>query len=101
MHRIIKAHLESFVSSFGFGSDDEATQFEKFVNYSIIASRVAGQFDVDDLTTGEGDDGTDGMAISIDEEVVMSDGDAIDVFSSDKRNHDVELIFIQAKRSES
>src|SRR5690606_7916216 len=85
----------------GLTSADEASQFEKFVNYSIITNRVASSFDVDDVTTGDGDDGIDGIVISIDEEVILSDEDASSIFNSDKKNHDVELIFVQSKRSEN
>jgi hypothetical protein len=37
----------------------------------------------------------------VDEEIIVSKEDASTVFSSDRRNHDVEVLFIQAKRSES
>lgn len=101
MHRIVKAHLDSFVSSFGLASESESSQFENFVNYSIIASRIPATYDLDDVTTGESDDGTDGIAIVIDEEIFVSKEDAESVFATDKRNHDVEVILIQAKRSDS
>lgn len=101
MHRIVKAHLESFVSSFSLESDNEATQFEKFATYSVISSRFSGTFDLDDVVTGTGDEGIDGMAIVIDETVTASFEDAQAVFSTPRRNHDVDVVFIQAKRSES
>jgi hypothetical protein len=40
MHRIIKAHLDSFVPSHALEAEDEASQFEKFVNFSIIAAET-------------------------------------------------------------
>lgn len=101
MHRIIKAHLESFVQSNGLDAESESSQFEKFANYSIISSKLGTRFDLDDVTTGEGDDGTDGVAVIIDEEITLSEEDATSIFSTSKRNHDVESIFIQAKRGES
>ncbi|MBW1938869.1 MAG: AIPR family protein [Deltaproteobacteria bacterium] len=101
MHRIIKAHLESFVESWGLGQHGESTQFEMFVNHAVLASKICGDFDLDDVTTGEADDGTDGIAILIDEELFISDEDATSIFSKDRKNHDVEVVFVQAKRSES
>lgn len=101
MHRIVKAHLESFVSSFSLEADDEAKQFEKFAAYSVISSRFSGSFDLDDVVTGEGDEGIDGVAIVIDEAITASIEDAECVFVSPRRNHDVEMVFIQAKRSEA
>ncbi len=101
MHRITKAHLESFVESYGLAQHRESTQFEMFVNRSVLASKICGDFDLDDVTTGEGDDGTDGIAVLINEELFISDDDATSIFSKDQKNHDVEVVFVQAKRSES
>ncbi len=101
MHRIVNAHLNSFAASYGLESLSESNQFEHFVNYSILASTLGNSFELDDVTTGEGDDGTDGVAVVIDEELIVSDEDANAVFSSDKKNHDVEVVFVQAKTSES
>lgn len=100
MHRIVKAHLDSFVSSFSLEADDEAKQFEKFATYSVISNRFSGTFDLDDVVTGDGDEGVDGVAIVIDEAVITSVEDAQAVFASPRRNHDVDILFIQAKRSE-
>lgn len=101
MHRIIKTHFSSFVKSHGLEAESEAGQFEKFANYSILSSKLGARFDLDDVTTGDGDDGTDGLAIIIDEEIILSPEDAASVFATNKRNHDVETFFIQTKRSES
>lgn len=101
MHRIVKAHMEGFVESFGLQAEDEASQFEKFATYTIISSRFAQSFELDDVTTGEDDDGIDGVAITIDESVTVSLEDAQIAFSGNRRNHDVDIIFIQAKRSEA
>ncbi len=100
MHRIVKAHLESFVASFSLEADHEPKQFEKFATYSVISNRFSGTFDLDDVVTGDGDDGIDGIAIVIDEIVTASVEDAQAVFMSPRRNHDVDMVFIQAKRSE-
>lgn len=100
MHRIVKAHLDSYVTSQGLEAEDEASQFEKFVNFSIISAACSAEFEVEDVSTGNGDDGIDGVAVIIDEEVVISEDDARVVFSTNRRNHDVSLIFVQSKRSE-
>lgn len=100
MHRIVKAHLESFVSSQALQADTEASQFEKFANFCIISNCCSTNFDVDDISTGDGDDGCDGVAIIIDEEVILAKEDAENIFSTNRRNHDVSLAFVQSKRSE-
>lgn len=101
MHRIVKAHLDSFVKNFGLDGMPESAQFEHFSNYAVIASRTASPYELDDVTTGDGDDGTDGIAVIIDEDIVISEEDAQSIFSGAKRNHDVEVLFIQTKRSDS
>jgi hypothetical protein len=67
MHRIIKAHLDSFVASFGLEADDERTQFEKFATHCVVASRYGGTFDLDDLVTSREDEGIDAVAVITDE----------------------------------
>jgi hypothetical protein len=101
MHRVLESHLNSFAKSNGFESEKQSEQFEKFVNFSIISSKVSTNYDIEDVTTSEGDDGTDGIAIIIDEEVIVSKEDAAKIFATDKRNHDVDVVCIQAKTSES
>lgn len=101
MHRIVKSHLESFASSFALGADGESIQFEKFATYCVLSSRYSSSFELDDVVTGNGEDGIDGIAVVIDEEVEQSAEDAATVFTSARRNHDVDIVFVQAKRSES
>jgi hypothetical protein len=101
MHRITKTHLESFIKSHGYEQLEESKQFELFVNYSVLAARLANTYELDDVTSSETDDGIDGVAIIIDEELVISSEDAEACFRSGRKNHDVEVIFIQAKTSES
>jgi hypothetical protein len=101
MHRVVKTHLDSFVRNFGLDGMTESAQFEHFSNYAVIASRTPSPYELDDVTTGDGDDGTDGIAVIIDEDIVVSEEDAASVFSGARRNHDVEILFVQAKRSDS
>lgn len=101
MHRITKAHLDSFVASYGLEQHREDVQFEMFVNKSVLASKIGGSFELEEVTTGPGEDGSDGVAVILDEDLVVSKEDAESVFSSDRKNHDVEVVFIQAKRSDS
>lgn len=100
MHRIVKSHLTSFVKSFGLEADDESVQFEKFTTYCVLSNRFGSTFDLDDVSTGPGDEGIDGVAIVIDESVAVSADDTSAIFRLPKRNHDVDVIFVQAKRTE-
>lgn len=100
MHRITKSHLDSFVDSHGFKQLEESKQFELFVNYSVLAAKAVNTYELEDVTSSEVDDGIDGVAILIDEELVVSAEDASAYFDTGKKNHDVELVFIQSKTSE-
>jgi hypothetical protein len=93
--------LASFVDSFGLQAEGEASQFEKFAAQCVISSRYSSSFDLDDVVTGQGDEGIDAAAVIVDESVIASVEDCQAIFSSPRRNHDVDVLFIQAKRSES
>lgn len=100
MHRIVKSHLTSFVKSFGLEADDESVQFEKFTTYCVLSNRFGSAFDLDDVSTGPGDEGIDGVAVIVDESVAVSTDDTKAIFATPKRNHDVDVVFVQAKRTE-
>ncbi|MEQ9875963.1 AIPR family protein [Pectobacterium brasiliense] len=101
MHRIVQAHLDNFTKSFGLDSYPQDVQFEIFANKAILTSYICTDFEFDDVTTSQADDGTDGIAVIIDEELCVSPEEAITIFSSPRRNHDVDIIFIQSKTGES
>lgn len=49
------------------------------------------------MTTGNDDDGTDGIAVIVNEEHIVSAEDAETLFAHERRNNDVEVVFVQAK----
>ena len=100
MHRIVASHLSNFVSENGIEADSDPTQFEKFANFAVLSAKVASGFELDEVTTGEDDDGTDGIALIVNEEHIVSGEDAELVFSHERRNNDVEIVFVQAKRTD-
>ncbi len=100
MHRIVASHLDSFVKEYALEADERSVQFEKFANYVVLSNRIASSVELDDITTEQDDDGTDGIAVIINEDHVISKEDAETVFSNDRRNNDVEIVFVQAKTSD-
>ncbi|MOA65138.1 hypothetical protein D3C78_1914180 [compost metagenome] len=52
-----------------------------FCNYAITFNRVGANFDASEITTGSGEDGIDGAAIIINEEICLSREDAETIFS--------------------
>lgn len=100
MHRIVQSHLNNFSENFGCEAMSLPMQFERFCTYSILSSRYSTDFELDDVCTGEDDDGIDGVAIAIDEILCPSSEDAKVVFQEQRRNRDVDIVFIQAKTGE-
>lgn len=101
MHRIVSSHLDSFVEQYALQADERTLQFEKFANFAVLSAKLGTAVDLDDVTTGNDDDGTDGIAVIINEEHVVSAEDAETLFAHERRNNDVEVVFVQAKTSES
>lgn len=100
MHRIVSSHLDSFVEQYALEADERNLQFEKFANFAVLSGKLATAMDLDDVTTGNDDDGTDGIAVIINEEHIVSAEDAETLFSHERRNNDVEVVFVQAKTSD-
>lgn len=100
MHRIVSSHLDSFVGQYALNADERTLQFEKFANFAVLSSKLATLPDLDDVTTGNDDDGTDGIAVIVNEEHIVSADDAETLFAHERRNNDVEVVFVQAKTSD-
>lgn len=100
MHRIVSSHLDSFVEQYALQANKRTVQFEKFANFAVLSGKLATLPDLDDVTTGSDDDGTDGIAIIVNEEHIISAEDAETLFSHERRNNDVDVVFIQAKTSD-
>lgn len=101
MHKIVKLHLDKFVNDHSLEMHDTSKQFEMFVNYCMVAEQYYARFSVEDITNNGDDAGIDGIAFLIDGELVTSPEMAVDIFSKSKRNISAEVIFTQAKTSES
>jgi hypothetical protein len=100
MHRITAGLLRDFVSDFELGEMSEHEQFERLINYCIISPEVVEGYDLADVTSSDADDGIDGCAIIVDEEVIVSKEDCETILNDGQRNHTVKLILLQAKSSE-
>lgn len=101
MHRIIAALLRDFVDSYQLQEMNEAEQFERLVNHCVVTPEVVESYDLADVTTTSGDDGLDGVAVVIDQEVMLSREDCEETLTDGRRNHDAKIILIQAKTSEN
>lgn len=66
MDRITKTLVEDFLTSLEHRSEELPSDFEKFVNYTLISKEYTKTFDVDTVTVASGNDtGIDGIGIIV------------------------------------
>jgi len=71
--RITKTLVEDFLISLDLPSEDLSSDFEKFVNYTIISKEYTKTFDVDVVTVAAGNDtGIDGIGIIVNGHLIDS-----------------------------
>lgn len=100
MHRITAGLLRDFVTSFELSEMNESDQFERLINHCVITPEVVEGYDLADVTSSDADDGIDGCAVIVDEEVIVSKEDCETILNDGRRNHSVKLVLAQAKSSE-
>lgn len=100
MHRVVKSHLDDFEKKHAV-SDQEAKQFEAFVNYAIFRSHCAENIEPRTLVYEGDDPGIDGVMIFIDDSYVSSVEEVEEAMTGRKRDADVTVAFTQAKTSEA
>ncbi|MER3000849.1 AIPR family protein [Morganella morganii] len=96
---ILKNFIVDFCEQNEYSSLDKDEQFEKFSNYNVISKLYPRELDIDDLSTGGGDDlAIDGAAIIVNGSIVNSE-EEIDFLL--KRNGSIDVIFalVQSKNS--
>ena len=99
MDKITRSFLQDFLQLQGFTPSDEAYDFEKFVNYSVVSKEYKTGFKVEDISTGTGQ-GIDGIAIIVNGKLVTSSDEVSDLI--DRNNYlEAAIVFIQAKTSSS
>ena len=100
---IIKVHQKKFSEAFNLTKSSEDEVFEKFANYTELLQHQPDAFSsdlelLDTVCIGGGNDGgIDGIAIKINNYLIKT-RDEIDEFLK-KGQLEIELIFIQAKRT--
>lgn len=99
MDRITKTLLNDFLKTQEIIGKDESSNFEKFVNYSILSNEYNKSFDIDSISIGAGNDtGIDGLAIIVNGHLI-EELNEIDDLLAQNGYLDVKYIFIQSKTS--
>lgn len=101
MDRITTSHVEAFRAEQALPKNEEATTFEHFVNFCIIADLHDEEFDIHDVHTGGGADlGIDGLAIIVNGALVTTIDEMNDLRATNSYL-DVRFMFMQAKSGTS
>ena len=97
--KILTSYLNDFISGKSTSVYDEAKAFEHFANYCIVSREHPENFEFENVSVGGTEDlGIDGIAVLVNEHLVMSKLE-IDFFKSSLRRLDAQFFFIQSKTS--
>jgi hypothetical protein len=101
MDRITQSMIDSFKNNQGFYMFDLPKIFEYFANYCVVNNIYgSSDFDIEDVYTGIGTQGIDGIAIIVNQKLVNTIDD-INTLISLNKNISVKFILIQTKTSPS
>lgn len=99
MHIILQKYVEQLAESFEIKEKDDKL-FEIFCNFCVVSKSFLGRFNPATVTTVEDDASIDGIAILIDNELILTEDDAKEIFNTHKTNFETKIIFTQAKSGE-
>ncbi|WP_437567869.1 AIPR family protein [Sorangium sp. So ce542] len=100
MHRVLEAHVRDFARGQGLPEEVTPDVFERFTNFVCLSRFYSGRVDLDAVTTSTGEVGIDGVALLLDEELVVSADEVTAVLERRKRNVEARFIFTQSKTSD-
>lgn len=100
MNKIIEGFLKTHTAEYSLDGEEIEAIFEHFVNRCIVNKYVADRFNPDDIMTEPGEKGLDGVAIVVNDRLIMAKED-IDYLVKTDKDLSVNFVFIQAKTSES
>ena len=100
MNKIIESFLNTHIYEYSIEKYSKEIAFEHFINRCIINKYSLDRFDPQDIMTDEGEKGIDGVAIIVNDRIVLSMED-VDNIIKDNVDIDVKFVFIQSKTSDS
>jgi hypothetical protein len=102
MHRVIDSYLRQFVKEQEIEKLDESIQFEHFVNFCILSRYYPDDFEIEAISTSPDDESIDGVAVLIDDQLILTAEDAQSFFGKlpKRKKVSVHYFFFQAKREE-
>ena len=98
MNQIINSYLKSHIEEYGISNYTEAEAFEHFINKCIVNNASLERFDPNDVMTGKGEIGLDGIAIILNGQLVTDTESCMSIYDQG-REVSVKFLFIQSKTS--
>lgn len=99
MNKIIESFLNTHIREYGLTSEKPETAFEHFINRCIVNKYAVERFDPADIMTDKGEKGLDGVAIIVNDRLVLDEDDLQSVLN-EAAALAVKFVFIQTKTSE-
>ena len=99
MNKIIESFLNTHRSEYSIEEYEPEIAFEHFVNRCIVNKYSVDRFDPMDIMTDEGEKGIDGVAIIVNDRIIMT-MDEIESLIKENTDLEVKFVFIQAKTSD-
>lgn len=96
----MKSHVEELAIDFENEAALLAKKFEYFCNYCVVSKHYFGRFNPAVVTTDEDDASLDGIAVIVDGDLITTQDDAKEAFSTHKTNLQVDIVFTQVKSGE-
>ncbi|WP_082937613.1 AIPR family protein [Rhodococcus sp. 852002-51564_SCH6189132-a] len=98
MDRVTQSLLKSYVDAAGLENLSETQQFERFTTHIALSKLYGGTFSADDFCVGDGVQGFDAVALSVNG-ALISDISQLDDIMMDSGPISAEFVFVQAKTS--
>lgn len=98
MNRIVENFLNTHITEYSLEDWKQEKAFEHFINRIIVNKYLLERFDPSDIMTEDGEKGIDGIAIIVNNRLIISVDEILDITEKDI-NMDVKFIFIQSKTS--
>ncbi len=99
MNKIIENFLETHVKEYSIEEYEKEKAFEHFVNRCIVNKYSVDRFDPMEIMTDEGEKGIDGVAIIVNDRIIMTIDELKSVIN-ENADLKVKFVFIQSKTSD-
>lgn len=99
MNKIIESFLNTHIREYSIEEFEKEIAFEHFINRCIVNKYSVDRFDPMDIMTDEGEKGIDGVAIVVNDRIIMT-VDELEYAVKENADLEVKFVFIQSKTSD-